>query len=100
MTLYTKDDDAPAARSITGRIVEVDARVRKPRNYGNPGRFRLRRRTSRRQDIYWTASGAAGSLRVLPGRCGSRFQKAVMDLRQAALDAHRPAVSPTATRPA
>ena len=38
-----------------------------------------------RQDIYWTASGAAGGVRFSPGRCGSRFQKAVMDLRQRAL---------------
>src|SRR5207244_5367912 len=36
--------------------------------------------------VYWTASAAADTVRVLPGRCGSRFQKAVMDLRQLALD--------------
>ncbi|MBZ5617976.1 MAG: ComEC/Rec2 family competence protein [Acidobacteriia bacterium] len=83
VTLYTKDDESlPPLRY--GQNVELDARVRKPRNFGNPGAFDYARYLAR-QDIYWTASGAANTVRVLPGRCGSRFQKAVMDLRQAAL---------------
>ena len=58
--------------------------MRKPRNYGNPGAFDYAHYLAR-QEIYWTASGAAGNVRILPGRCGSPFQNAVMDLRQAAL---------------
>jgi competence protein ComEC len=84
VTLYTRENEAlPALRY--GQRIEVDARVRKPHNFGNPGAFDYARYLAR-QDIYWTASGAAGTVRTLPGRCGSLFQKAVMDLRAAALD--------------
>src|SRR5579871_1018808 len=38
VTLYTKDD-APLPDLHYGQNVELDARVRKPRNYGNPGAF-------------------------------------------------------------
>ncbi|HEY2012384.1 MAG TPA: ComEC/Rec2 family competence protein [Bryobacteraceae bacterium] len=83
VTLYTKGDE-PLPPLRYGQNIELDARVRKPRNFGNPGAFDYARFLAR-QDIYWTASGAAATVRVLPGRCGSRFQKAVMDLRAAAL---------------
>jgi competence protein ComEC len=83
VTLYTRGDEAlPALRY--GQNVELDARVREPRNFGNPGAFDYAGYLAR-EEIYWTASGAADTVRVLPGRCGSRFQKAVMDLRAAAL---------------
>jgi len=62
----------------------VDARVRKPRNYGNPGDFDYRQYLAR-QDIYWTASGNAGTVRILPGRCGSPIVKVAMDLRAGVL---------------
>ena len=84
VTLYTNGDE-PLPTLHYGQNVELDARVRKPRNYGNPGAFDYARYLAR-HDIYWTASGAAGTVRILPGRCGSRFQKAVMDVRQAALE--------------
>ncbi len=84
VTLYTKDA-APLPRLRYGQKIELDARVRQPRNYGNPGAFDYRRSLAR-QEIYWTASGAAETLRVLPGRCGSLVQKAAMDLRAAILD--------------
>src|SRR5581483_11103730 len=38
-----------------------------------------------REHIYWTASGAANTVRILPGHCGSRLQKFAMDLRQSVL---------------
>jgi len=83
VTLYTRDNESLPVLHY-GQRIELDARIRKPRNFGNPGSFDYRRFLSRQQ-IYWTASGAAHTLRVLPGRCGSPFQKAIMDLRQAAL---------------
>ena len=84
VTLYTREGESlPALRY--GQNVELDAKVRKPRNFGNPGAFDYVRYLAR-QDVFWTASGAAGTLRVLPGRCGSRFQGFVMSLRSAALD--------------
>src|SRR5437764_427706 len=83
VTLYTKNDEALPTLHY-GQNVELDARVRKPRNFGNPGAFDYQHFLAR-QEIYWTASSAANTVRILPGRCGSRFQKAVMDLRAAAL---------------
>ena len=83
VTLYTKDGE-PLPPLRYGQNIELDARVRKPRNYGNPGAFDYAHHLSR-QEIFWTASGAADTVRILPGRCGSRFQKAVMDLRAGAL---------------
>jgi competence protein ComEC len=83
VTSYTRDGEAlPALRY--GQLVEADVRVRRPHNYGNPGAFDYESWLARRE-IYWTASGPARDLRVLPGRCGSRFQQAMMDLRQTAL---------------
>jgi competence protein ComEC len=84
VTLYTRPNE-PLPELHYGQPVELDARVRKPHNFGNPGAFDYARFLAR-QDIFWTASGAAHTLRHLTGRCGSPFQKAVMDLRQAALD--------------
>ncbi len=84
VVLYTRPGESlPALRY--GQNIELDARVRKPHNYGNPGAFDYAGYLGQR-DIFWTASGAAGSLRILPGYCGSAFQKAVMDLRAATLD--------------
>ena len=84
VTLYTRPNE-PLPELHYGERIELDARIRKPHDYGNPGAFDYARYLAR-QDIYWTASGAAHTLRVLPGRCGNSFQKAMMDLRQAALD--------------
>ena len=84
VTLYTREGETlPALRY--GQNIEMDARVRPPRNYGNPGAFDYARFLAR-QDVYWTASGAAGSVRTLPGRCGSPVEGFAMNLRAAALD--------------
>ena len=84
VTLYTKTEGEALPPLRYGQIVEMDARIRKPRNYGNPGAFDYAHYLAR-QDIFWTASGAADTVRVLPGRCGSRFGKFVMDLRAGSL---------------
>jgi len=79
VTLYTREGESlPPLRY--GQNVELDARVRKPRNYENPGAFDYAHYLAR-ENIYWTASAAASSVRVLPGRCGDRFHAFVMDLR-------------------
>jgi competence protein ComEC len=83
VTLYTKPGETlPALRY--GQNIEVDARLRKPRNFGNPGAFDYAHYLAR-QDIYWTASASAGAVRIMPGTCGTRFGKFIMDLRAAAL---------------
>ena len=84
VTLYLKAGETLPALHY-GQRIEVDARIRKPRNFGNPGAFDYARFLARQQ-IYWTASAAAGDVRVLPGECGTRFGKFIMDLRAGALD--------------
>jgi competence protein ComEC len=84
VTLYTRNGES-LPRLRYGQWIEADARVRRPHNFGNPGAFDYARYLAR-QEIYWTASAAAGSLRVLPGHCGWFLAKAIMDLRAAALE--------------
>jgi hypothetical protein len=79
-------DGETAQRLDYGQHVEVEARVRRPHNYNNPGSFDYAGFLARK-DIYWTAAMATGSTaRILPGRCGSRFLSVVFALRVAALD--------------
>jgi competence protein ComEC len=84
VTLYTKKDGEALPALRYGQNIELDGRVRKPRNFGNPGAFDYARFLSR-QNIFWTASGAADTVRILPGHCGSAFGKFVMDLRAAGI---------------
>lgn len=64
-----------------GQNVELVAKVRKPRNFGNPGAFDYRRYLGRRQ-VYWLASArGVDKLRILPGRCGSALEGAVLASR-------------------
>ena len=83
VTLYTKEGESLPPLAY-GQNIELDARVRKPRNYANPGDFDYTHFLAR-QDIYWTASGNADTVHILPGRCGSRFVKFAMDLRASVL---------------
>lgn len=85
VSLSLRDDETPQ-RLDYGQRVSVEARVRQPHNFNNPGSFDYAGYLAR-QNIYWTASMPAGSAaRVLPGRCGSRFMRFVFALRVAALD--------------
>ena len=83
VTLYTKPDQALPALAY-GERIEMEAKVRKPRNYGNPGAFDYVRYLARKH-VYWTASGAAAGLHRLPDRCGDALAGAAMNLRAAAL---------------
>ena len=68
-----------------GQRVEIDAHVRRPRNFRNPGAFDYAGFLARQQ-IYWTASiPHGGRISVLGGRCGSRLAAAIFALRAAAL---------------
>ena len=58
VTLYTKPGETLPS-CTTGRISSSTAKLRPPRNFGNPGAFDYRRFLAR-QDIYWTASAAGG----------------------------------------
>jgi competence protein ComEC len=69
-----------------GQHVEIEARIRSPRNYRNPGSFDYVQYLAR-QNIFWTATmnprGPAPKVFAKP--CGSRFWKMVYVLREAAL---------------
>src|SRR5580698_10255322 len=80
------DDSAPQQKLAYGQRVEVEARVRSPHNFNNPGGFDYTAYLAR-QYIYWTATMPRGSqATVLPGRCGSRFMALVFALRTDALE--------------
>ncbi len=68
-----------------GQRVEIEARIRPPRNFRNPGAFDYVGYLAR-QKIYWTASMTRGSApKVLPGRCGNRVWAAIFDMREVAI---------------
>ncbi len=80
------DEGEPPQKLAYGQRVEIEARVRSPHNYNNPGGFDYTAYLAR-QDIFWTATMPKGSkAAVLPGRCGSRFLALVYRLRTAALE--------------
>lgn len=69
-----------------GHRVEIEARVRPPHNFNNPGAFDYAAYLARR-NIYWTAMMTRNSAaRVLPGRCGWRVLSVIYALRTAALE--------------
>jgi competence protein ComEC len=83
--LYPKDGESPPALRY-GQRVEVEARVRTPRNFGNPGAFNYVEYLARRH-IYWHATVRSGTTpRVLDGDCGSRAMAWIYGLRAAVLD--------------
>jgi competence protein ComEC len=100
VTAYAREGQPPPALHY-GQRVEFEARVRRPRNFGNPGAFDYARYLARRK-IYWTASVSTGTpVTVLPGTCGSRFQAAIMGLRVMATRTARAALPAAShTRPA
>ena len=68
-----------------GQHIEIDARIRTPHNYNNPGAFDYAAYLAH-QDIYWTAIMARRTEpRILPGRCGWRALNFVYALRTRAL---------------
>jgi len=80
------DDDTSSQRLDYGQRVEIEARIRAPHNYNNPGSFDYALYLAR-EKIFWTATVARHSTaRVLPGRCGSRFWAFIFALRTAAVD--------------
>ncbi|HSW50010.1 MAG TPA: ComEC/Rec2 family competence protein [Bryobacteraceae bacterium] len=85
VNLYQRPGEPPPALRY-GQKVELEARLRRPRNFGNPGAFDYTGYLARKQ-IYWTASaGAKSNLRVLPGECGSRVSRLLFGLRATALE--------------
>jgi competence protein ComEC len=83
---FNLDDDAAPQRLDYGTRVEIEARIRPPHNYNNPGSFDYALYLAR-QKIFWTATMARHTApRILPGRCGSRFWSFIYALRTSAVD--------------
>lgn len=69
-----------------GQRVAIEARFRMPHNFQNPGAFDYAAYLAR-LDIFWTALvPSKGSVRVLPGECGSKWLGPVFALRTEAVD--------------
>ena len=69
-----------------GTAVEFPARVRSPKNYGNPGAFDYAGYLARR-NTYWTATILSRAEITITGHgCGSAFEAAIQRMRAAALD--------------
>lgn len=64
-----------------GQRIEVEAKVRKPKNFGNPGAFDFVGYLHR-QSVYWLASAwGANKITVLPGNCGSNLRRSALRMR-------------------
>jgi competence protein ComEC len=80
------EGDPPPQRLSYGQRVEIEARVRRPHNFNNPGSFDYAAYLAHR-NIFWTASMPRNTpAKILPGRCGWRFMAGIFALRTAALD--------------
>lgn len=82
VTLTSKPGESLPALSY-GRQVEVRARVRKPRNFQNPGAFDYVGYLAR-QYIFWSATArGVGNLRLLAAPCGSWPKRLAISMRDA-----------------
>lgn len=65
-----------------GQLLEATAKVRKPRNFGNPGAFDYVSYL-RHSDVYWLASArGVNKVRVMPGVCGTPVRRAALGVRE------------------
>lgn len=79
-------EEVNPTRLTYGQRVEIEARFRAPHNFNNPGAFDYAAYLARR-DVFWTALvPSKGTVRVLPGDCGSSWRGWVFAIRTAALD--------------
>ena len=83
---FNLDDNETPQRLDYGQRVEIEARIRPPHNYNNPGVFDYALYLAR-QKIFWTATMARHTTpKILPGRCGSKFWSIIYKIRIAAID--------------
>lgn len=75
-----------APRLTYGQRVEVDVRLRKPRNFRNPGAFDYETYLARQHILGLGSAAGAHSVRILPGGCGSCWKRWILALRTAALE--------------
>ncbi len=84
INFYLKEGELPPDLHY-GQRVELEGRLRKPRNYLNPGAFDFVSYLAK-QDIYWLASaGARSRLQIHPGACGNPLLALIYTLREKAV---------------
>lgn len=84
VNLFLREGEQAPALNY-GQRIELEARVRRPHNFVNPGNFDYVQYLARK-NIFWTASAGAGAqVQVLPGSCGSAWQRVIFNIRSAAL---------------
>lgn len=84
VNLYLREGETPPTLRY-GQRIELDAHLRRPHNFGNPGAFDYVGYLAR-QDIYWSASArGAESVHLMEGSCGVPFWSAIFGLRTRAL---------------
>ncbi len=82
--IYLKDGETPLSLHY-GRRLDIEGRIRRPRNFANPGAFDYVGYLAR-QNVFWTISvSSAANLHPLPGSCGASFYAQIHALRAAAL---------------
>lgn len=85
VTFQLKDGETPPSLRY-GQRVEVEARVRRPRNFRNPGSFDYAAYLARRH-TYWTASARSGAtVKVVGEECGTAIWSGIYALRVAGLE--------------
>ncbi len=85
VSLYAKRAEVEFPELPYGTRVEFEGKVRQPHNFNNPGSFDAVAYLARKQ-VYWNASGDAGTVRVQPGTCGNTFDRAIFGIRSFALE--------------
>ena len=84
VTLSLREGEAPPGLRY-GQRIDLEARLRRIRNFQNPGEFDYER-FSARKGIYWTASAiGASSITMQQGRCGSQLLGFLFAVRTQAL---------------
>jgi competence protein ComEC len=84
VSLYHREGERPRAFHY-GQKVEVEAKIRTPHNFNNPGSFDNAGYLAR-QNIFWIATATPqASVTVSKGRCGSDFWTLIYGMRTRAL---------------
>ncbi len=84
INLYRREGDPPRNFHY-GQSVEIEAKIRTPHNFNNPGSFDNAGYLAR-QNIFWTATaGTSANITIRAERCGHSFWRSVYNTRTRAL---------------
>jgi competence protein ComEC len=83
--VYLRAGEAPPAIGYGDRV-RIEARLRPPRNFGNPGAFDYAGYLARQRVFALASVRGAARVRKLPGECGSAGLAAIYGVRERALE--------------